>query len=299
MVSASANESANVMEACGQHAKEGSSFSFWRKVPIHRIETAGMVGVRSFRIVTYDVNIRILRSSGGSSSIAIRLTGKASHRIAGEIGIETRRDGDTLEIEVRVPSGPQRLFEWSQLELAVELPSQLWNTIHITAESGNIYATGMKAAAMSLLSGGGNIEAADLKLAEQLELRTGSGDLILDRIETVLAAVETGCGDINATDAACAVYAVTGSGNIRLERFDPAAHSEVKTGSGDVRVSLVPAADRLAIDFLSGSGSGRINEPGFVYQEQSDDSSQIIGMFGDGSVRLTVRTGSGDFELRR
>ncbi len=158
-----------------------------------------------------------------------------------------------------------------------------------------------------------------------LNLRTGSGDLLIDNLGRFLKAdtgsgsvrahniagpadLRTGSGDIELQQAAAGeVQAHTGSGSIRLQGLSGAltaqtgsgdieangqitGTSRLQSGSGSIRAHLGHDA-HLNIDVSTGSGSLR------VAGLSNSNSHHLSAPLNGGGPALTVQTGSGDIEI--
>jgi lia operon protein LiaG len=318
-------------------SKIGKSFLFWRKERVDHFATPAAEGIRSVFVAVESANITAIHSVSGSS-IGIRLTGWTRQHVAEEFGIETRREGDQLHIGVREPDGLGRLMNWSQLELAIELPAKEWELIRLMTGSGDVRLTQLSAKSAVIESGSGDLLAADLKLnhflrmhtgsgdvkaeridaeestvhsnsgdlatadmrlAQLLDLHTSSGNIAAERFEAERSTIYSGSGNIVLKDGAAAVKAESGSGNIHIERMLVTANSELWTGSGNVTVALAPGNTDLEVVCGTGSGNGSIRGNGFIFSEKTKDFSRMAGQFGDGSIKLQIRTGSGDYRIHR
>jgi hypothetical protein len=121
---------------------------------------------------------------------------------------------------------------------------------------------------------------ATVPLGVAVELRTGSGDVLVDGT-TAAVLIETGSGDvrgqaINGSD----LSATTGSGDVRLSVSDPAERIFLQTGSGDVDLH-VPAGS-YAFNVTTGLGDE-------TFHGVTEDS--------DSPGRIDVHTGVGDVAI--
>lgn len=112
-----------------------------------------------------------------------------------------------------------------------------------------------------------------------LSLRTGSGDVRLDNLRGDIS-LATGSGDIAGHGLAGVKFsAETGSGDARLE-LSPARRVHLKTGSGDVALTVPGGVYRL--DVSTGSGDQKL--AGVSNDANAEDS-------------IDVTTGSGDLKI--
>lgn len=319
-------------------AKSGKSFLFWRKERVDHYAMPAAEGIRNVYVAVESANITAKRSVSSNSSIGIRLTGWARQHSADEFGIETHREGDRLHIGIREPDRLGRIINWSQLELAIELPAKDWELIRLTTGSGDLNIAQLTAHSASFESGSGDLMAEDLKLKHSLRLHTSSGDVKAVRIEAGESSIHTnsgdlavadlrieqhvnlhtssgditaerfeadrssiysGSGDIVLKDGGAAIKAESGSGNIRIERLLLTADSELWTGSGNIVADLASGNTDVAVTCGTGSGNGSISGDGFIVTERTDDNTRMAGYYGDGTIKLQIRTGSGDYRIHK
>jgi hypothetical protein len=132
---------------------------------------------------------------------------------------------------------------------------------------------------VELDTGSGDIEASDL--TGKLWLDTGSGDIRLADLAAPTIDAATGSGDVTGHRIACDDFdGSAGSGDLELELSDRPRRVAWESGSGDVEVSLPSGLYDLAIS----TGSGDVDTSGI------DDAP-------DADALLSLSTGSGDVSL--
>lgn len=325
-------------QAPSKPAKSGRSFLFWRKERVDQYAMPEAEGIRSVFVSVESANVSVLRTVSGSS-IGIRLTGWTRQYSADDFGIQTRRDGDRLHIGIREPHRLDRMnWGQLELEMEIELPAKDWELLRLTTGSGNLSVSRLTAQSAVIESGSGNLLATDMRVGHTLRLHTGSGDVTAERVEASESAIHTnsgnltvedirleqrldlntssgniiaarfeaghssvysGSGNIVMKDGGASVKAESGSGNIRIERLLVTGDSELWTGSGNIDVHLASGNTDLAVACGTGSGNGHIGNKDFMVTERTDDSSRMAGQFGDGTIKLQIRTGSGNYALHR
>lgn len=133
--------------------------------------------------------------------------------------------------------------------------------------------------AATLETGSGDIEASDL--AGKLALATGSGDVILSDLTSPTLDVETGSGDVSGESLACQDFVGSaGSGDLDLSSTLRPRRIAWDSGSGEIELSLPEGGYDLAIT----TGSGDVELAGIA-----DDP--------DADALLSLQTGSGDVSL--
>ncbi|MWC30004.1 DUF4097 family beta strand repeat-containing protein [Paenibacillus sp. MMS18-CY102] len=284
-----------IVASAQQGVKGGGSFMFWKKERIAQSQSAVAEGIRSINVSVENADVVLVRSK--SDTIGIRLTGRVSERMSDELSIRSVRQGDTLEIGIDRPEGWLSWLNWNNLELAVELPEADWNLVRMHTGSGDITAKDIAANGIDLDTGSGDLDITNMKTKQAIELHTGSGNITANQLTAERGLFRSGSGNIKVIDSKAAFQMETGSGNIRLDQYAIERDTDLKTGSGDIKIKLGAAPKSLAVDFDAGSGDGRIRWDGFSYAIGDDNRSRILGSFGSGDTLLKVRTGSGDFKL--
>jgi hypothetical protein len=145
----------------------------------------------------------------------------------------------------------------------------------------------------------------------KLDASTGSGDELIRGLRGHVEA-GTGSGDIRVWDAPAGIRAHTGSGNIELHSVGGALRAEtgsggvlaegspggewqVRTGSGDVTLRL-PAAAAFELEAHTGSGDIQCAHP--LTSVGRLHHSSLQGTVRGGGPRVSIRTGSGDVDVR-
>jgi hypothetical protein len=166
----------------------------------------------------------------------------------------------------------------------------------ITADtgSGTVRATGVEGS-FTCDTGSGDCLIADFT-GEKISCDVGSGDVTVRNASARRVHADTGSGDVHLIDADVEeLEADTGSGNVRLEaRGARLARVLADTGSGDVSLRLGPQA---SFEALADQGSGDLV---VRFQDATPivRGREVVGYKrGDGRVRITVDTGSGDLVI--
>lgn len=178
--------------------------------------------------------------------------------------------------------------------------------------SGDITARNLEGA-IKADSGSGDVRAERIKGSYMCD--TGSGSCQVDGFEGDTLNLDSGSGTIRVTHAnATKISADTGSGSIRIEQADTAEFmgdsgsgniefegtgtrlQRVKgdTGSGDIRLRL---PGDTAFELVADQGSGDL-ACGFKDAQPIVKKRTVIGYRrGDGRVRISLDTGSGDVRI--
>lgn len=112
--------------------------------------------------------------------------------------------------------------------------------LSLESSSGGIRVEELRAASGSIRSSSGDQELQQLQITGELRLESGSGEIEFDRLTVSSARVETGSGDVRGSVTAPMDFrASSGSGSVKVpESRDEAGDFIVKTGSGDIKISV-------------------------------------------------------------
>lgn len=181
--------------------------------------------------------------------------------------------------------------------------------LELSSDSGQI-VLGNIAADIRAYSSSGDIKLTTID-AERAELSSDSGEVQLKGVAAQVVQVTTSSGDITLDGAVEQLELSSDSGQIKVEnelaqtlnlqsssgdiRYRGALSGEntISSDSGDVKVELSNPSN-LSLSLNTSSGS--INSDFELTLEESSEQ-QMIGYMGDGSVRLTVNTSSGDIQI--
>jgi hypothetical protein len=147
-------------------------------------------------------------------------------------------------------------------------------------------------------TGSGDVDLNDVEGAIGIE--TGSGDIDVRRAASTTLRLDTNSGDIKGAGVRARELTLrTGSGDIELPGLST-REATLDTGSGDIEVLAASAFDRLVAE--AGSGDVTIAAPGGPYavstETGSGDEDISIATDPDAPRRMTLKTGSGDVEVR-
>jgi hypothetical protein len=176
-------------------------------------------------------------------------------RLSGKVG-EQKKDGIRFEANsgggranLRVETDNAFIFGYGSLSLEVELPASY---------------------------------------GEELELRSGSGDIVAEGVGVRRIAAESVSGSVTVKGSGGELRLKTGSGDIAAEPRKMAAAS-LESGSGDIEL-IIPAG--AALDYRAESGSGEVVVAG---QELGEGAHS--GRMGGGGPAVELRAGSGEVRL--
>jgi DUF4097 and DUF4098 domain-containing protein YvlB len=208
-----------------------------------------------------------LDAHAASGSVeATQITGSVNLRAAsGSVRCEDVQDGD---VYLGSASGRVKLSEAAQIGVC-----------DMHAASGSVVARTVQADSIKMRSASGSVTLTGAR-AQSIDLHSASGRTTAEQIDGARLKAESVSGGVSVT-------------------FVPSAPedliAELNSGSGSVDVTVPPSfAGR--VDLSVGSGSIHTDLPLMI--EGSIKKKHIRGTIGDGSGRLSARTGSGSVRVR-
>lgn len=259
--------------------------------------------------------IRYPRTGGGSDNWFTRLlsTGSGSSTKYDGYKVRVSQGAGVLvyaDVEIQLPKTPARAtfknrfgtIEGQNVEGDLTFDTDAGDVrldkvrggIKADTGSGTVRANGV-VGSFSCDTGSGDCLLTDF-MGETIDCDVGSGDVTVRTASARRVRVDTGSGDVHLIDADIEeLDADTGSGNIRLEsRGTRLASVLADTGSGDVALRLGPQAGfQATADQGSGDLVVRYTDATPIVRGR-----EVIGYKrGDGRIRITVDTGSGDLVI--
>lgn len=243
---------------------------------VNIVKTVDASDIHDIEIIAGSSDISVVR--GSSDQIEARLTGTVSSNRVKDIKLDVDTKGDSLKLEADLGSGISIGVMYSDVNLTVELPEKVWDSIAVETGSGNINAEQIDSGTIKLSAGSGNVEL----------VRYSADKLTFD----------VGSGNVDLIDGQSALKGETSSGNITVQTEDLTQDTILEAGSGEVMVQVDKEPESLEVDFEGGSGEGSVDWNGMKAVTIDDDGSILKGTFGSGDALLKVRTGSGNFTLK-
>lgn len=247
---------------------------------------------RTFEVAgIHQIDLRIaqgdLTLTAGGDRIALR----ASLRSDDEAALETTVLDGVLLIKNRAEAG------WlgrnsSRIDVALTVPRAAALAVNATTGLGDVHARGV-AGVQEITTGKGDVRAEGGE--GRLAVKTGKGDIVVRAWRGDLDAT-TGKGDAAIDGLSGGLQLTSGAGDAAVERWQAGGNGahQVKTGSGDVRISDAQAS-RLTV--TTGRGDCTLRKVAL---------DALVGQTGLGSFSVEgdprqgtwqVRTGKGDITL--
>jgi len=257
-------------------------------------------GAPEVKLTTFDGNIEVRAADTKTVVVEIEKRGPTQEAID-ELKIETKQDGDRIEVEVKRPPTTVAIVGFGRVSpharLTVTMPRN--GTIIARSGDGAITVTGVNGR-IELRTGDGNVRASDVN--GQMLISTGDGAVTIDNSEGDVD-VDTGDGSVSVAGKLGVVKLHTGDGAITF-RADPGSSMKgdwsMITGDGGVAVYL-PADFSADLDAHTGDGVIRndLKVEGDNRESNRDSNRRTLrGKIGAGGKLLKIRTGDGGIRLK-
>ncbi|ARK29180.1 DUF4097 family beta strand repeat-containing protein [Halalkalibacter krulwichiae] len=200
-----------------------------------------------------------------------------------QMDIHSLQRGNTLKVEVK-----ERKFKWlsfnfkGQTKAVVQLPVEYKNHLAINAISGNIgIENEMLAQSLTLKSVSGDIRAEKLE-SSKVNASTTSGDLMFGEMDVRESQFNTVSGNLSVSQLKGEIEGESVSGNMTIEFSEENQRTKLKSVSGDVTVALQTGNPEVKVKSVSGK---LLVAPNFT------------GKINEGSVGIEIETVSGDIQI--
>jgi hypothetical protein len=255
-----------------------------------------VAGTPELKLTTFDGSIEIRSADTKAIVVEIEKRGPTQEAID-ELKIETKQDGDRVEVEVRRPPRDVTLLGFGRISPTAKLIVTMPRDGQVTARSGDgAIRIERVRGRLDLRTGDGSIRATDV--SGQMSIATGDGSVTIESAEGDLD-VDTGDGSVSVAGKLGLVKLHTGDGSITF-RAEPGTSMKddwsVVTGDGGVALYL-PSDFSAQIDAHTGDGSIR-NELKLENQSGESGRRTLKGTLGAGGKTLRIRTGDGGIRLK-
>ncbi|MFB5660850.1 DUF4097 domain-containing protein [Alteribacillus sp. HJP-4] len=179
-------------------------------------------------------------------------------------------------------------------EWTVKIPEDFQKEISLYGSSGDVSVAGpLNLGVFAADLSSGNVEVDEVK-AKELSISLTSGDLMIQDSEAEHASLETTSGDMEVLTFSGAMEAVLTSGDFEAEWEEMSGRIDIEVTSGDVEIITGGADLELDVEVSSGDIENDIPLDSLTSQEERS----LRGTKGEGDIPLTIRTTSGDVELK-
>lgn len=257
-----------------------------------------VTGKPELHLATFDGSIDIRSGDAGAVLVEIEKRGPSKDAID-ELKVETKQDGNRIDVDVRKPQHTIVFFGIGHLSPTAKLTVTMPRDGDVFARSGDgsIHAEHVNGR-LELHTGDGSIRGSDL--SGQMVLSSGDGSITLDSVIGDLDA-QTGDGSVSAAGKFAGLRLHTGDGSVTLRADAGTAMKDdwsITTGDGGVAVYL-PGDFAAQLDAYTGDGSIRSDLSVTVGGGTGEESRRALrGRLGAGGKTLKIRTGDGSIRLK-
>lgn len=200
------------------------------------------------------------------------------------------------ELEIVTGSGDAELSDVTGETLSVRTASGdidmsrvKYQNINVSATSGDIELKDIAAEIFEIGATSGDAELENIS-AKILKLSTSSGDVEARNIVAEQTEVRTSSGDSEFSGKVAKYFGRSGSGDQEIEIEGKLSEGEFITGSGDIELKI---KDNTGAEIIASTGSGDVD-----VRTRLNVESRLNGyVVGDGSAKISVKTGSGDADI--
>ena len=267
-------------------------------------------GRAQVRVDTNDGSVRI--ATGDSKQVEFRVIYNG-YEINKNLHIDTRQDGDHLEINARVTGHWGFSFGTNHRNVRIEVRMPKDADLQVDTGDGSVETQPINGR-VKIHTGDGSVKAQ--AVAGSVDIDTGDGGITVEGAKGDIR-LHTGDGHIDARNLDGKVDANSGDGHIKIDgrldalnvktgdgsidaRIEPGSKLtggwSIRTGDGSVDVVLPPDL-QANIDASTNDGHISLGIP--VTVEGTFSNSQLHGKMNGGGQSLTIHTGDGSIRLSK
>ncbi|RCW47637.1 putative adhesin [Paenibacillus prosopidis] len=231
---------------------------------------------------------------GASDEIKVRIEGNASKKYLDRFDLEAEAKGDTVYIKGFYKDMLVVGFNFVHVDLIVELPDRLWDSVELKSSSANIEVEQLEATTAVVETGSGNINIEELSTGTAT-IQSKSGSVKAENYKSEQVTVHSNSGNITLDDGTGRVDGETRSGNIRMETDELLQDVTLRSGSGNVRIDVTKEPESAAIHLRTNSGNLDVDWDQFVADR--DNEEELSGKIGSGQIKIDLESSTGDLKL--
>jgi hypothetical protein len=238
-----------------------------------------------------DASVRL--ETGAGAQIDARVTTKGWRIGPGEVTITDSQTGDRVDIEVRLPKGPNLGTGNRSIEVVLHMPKEA--DLEVNTGDGSIKVQPVTGK-VSLSTGDGSIGAEGLQ--GEIRLHTGDGSIRASGLSGRLKA-DTGDGSMTVRGRFDVLDLRTGDGTIDATAEGGSkveAAWSLRSGDGSITLRL-PEGLGADLDAQTGDGSISIDKSIGVSVSGTIREHSVRGPLGPGGPPLKIYTGDGSIRL--
>lgn len=260
--------------------------------PVRIDKTVDSASIRNVYVDSSSINMEIVR--GASDEIKVRIEGNASKKYLDRFNLEAEAKGDTVYIKSSYKEMLVVGFNFVNVDLIVELPDRLLDSVELKSNSGNIEVEQLKATTAVIETGSGNINIEKLSTGTPT-IQSKSGNIKVENYKSEQVTVQSNSGNITMDDGTGRVDGETRSGNIRMETDELLQDVTLRSGSGNVRIDVAKEPESAAIHLRTNSGNLYVDWGRFIADK--DNEEELSGKIGSGQIKIDLESSSGNLKL--
>jgi DUF4097 and DUF4098 domain-containing protein YvlB len=269
-----------------------------------------VTGRAQVRVDTNDGSVRI--ATGDSKQVEFRVI-YTGYEINKNLHIDTRQDGDNVEINARVTGHWGFSFGGNHRNVRIEVRMPKDADLQVDTGDGAVETQPINGR-VKIHTGDGSVKAQ--AVSGNVDIDTGDGSITVEGAKGEIR-LHTGDGHIDARNLDGRVDANSGDGHIKIDgRLDAL---NVKTGDGSIDARIEPGSKLVggwsihtgdgSVDMVlppdlqanidASTNDGHISLGIPVTVEGTFSNSQIHGKMNGGGQSLTIHTGDGSIRLSK
>lgn len=272
-------------------------FNFSKSYEVVKEETYSVDEIKEIEVLSRSADIVVYKTTDNNIKVVQKSSSKNTKRL-----FESSSSNGILKIDGRESTKNFCIgFCFWDVVLEIYIPSIYENDIKIETASGDITIELENLSKLKANTASGDIELKRSLIAEEVDLKSISGDIETVIIQASNISIESTSGDIESTRLEENIYLKTISGKIEcdnikgeatistvsgdidIDYFNIIGNSKITSTSGDIEISL---SNDSSVRMSGNSVSGDIRFP---------HSESIIN---DGIYSLYLKTISGDIDIR-
>ena len=257
-------------------------------------EVISAIGVKNIEVASASTDVILTPTK--QKDITVQLVGRMSKNMKDNFQLNIDKNDGTIVIGLK----NKHLFNvnfmaFSHTRLEINIPENEYQSLSIKTTSGDILAKGMHVKKLGVISSSGDIQLENGTVENQMIIKTSSGDINTNVQNSKTASVSTLSGSMLLKNISGTINAKSSSGDISIHPNDKIEGISVEALSGDVLIQTNKKELPFDINFKAKSGDGLVKGRNVNYTVKSEHI--IVGKISTGTIKLKVRTSSGDFMI--
>jgi DUF4097 and DUF4098 domain-containing protein YvlB len=262
------------------------------------------------RVATPNGDVTVTEASGTDVEVRVEKTTERGSAVS-DIGVLVRRvdgglvvcavynDDDECDMERGYRQDSRRRDSdrgWENGRTHAHLIVRVPSSVAVRASSGNGDLS-IRGAVGDVVGSTGNGRVDITGTTGTVSARSGNGRVTIDGVRGAVD-VNTGNGDVrvSTTSGPVSVRSGNGSINVAMDRLARSGAMSFSTGNGRITLTV---PDGFGAEIEGSTGSGTITSELPIQVVGAINPRRIRGTIGAGGEPLSIRSGSGDVEIRR